>query len=221
MGLILRPEADLFWQWEFWLALLLCRGAEVSGGALSDTRFVEVSVDRGARNLEQVGDALDGVFSCVVELLGVVGLIGGKFRASSSSSSSGAGCREAIAGVSDDEFSLEFGKDREHTEYRPSFRRGGIDALLEDAQSNTTISEGCTEGHEVEYRAAESVQAGDDELVAGPVGQGESFLQLGSAGFGADGVVEVYVGRVNAGTGERVCLVVWILVSGGNARISD
>ena len=42
-----------------------------------------MAVDRGARDLKQIGDALDGVVPCVVELLGVVGLVGGDFGASS------------------------------------------------------------------------------------------------------------------------------------------
>jgi len=37
-----------------------------------------VAVDRGARDLEQIGDALDGVVPGVVELLGVLGLVGGQ-----------------------------------------------------------------------------------------------------------------------------------------------
>jgi hypothetical protein len=101
--------------------------------------------------LKQVGNALNGVIPCVVELLGVVGLIGGELRASSSGSSAGAGGREAVTGVGDDEFSLEFGEDGEHPEHRPTFRCRGVDALLEDTQSHTAFPEFRAEGNEVEY----------------------------------------------------------------------
>ncbi|XAS68698.1 hypothetical protein V3C33_05235 [Micrococcaceae bacterium Sec5.7] len=69
-----------------------------------------MAVDRGARDLKQIGNALNGVVPGVVELLGVVGLVRGEFGASSSGSSADPGGREAVAGVGDDEFSLEFGE---------------------------------------------------------------------------------------------------------------
>ena len=71
--------------------------------------------------------------------------------------------------------------------------------MVEDAQSHATFPEGCAEGDEVEYRPAEPVEAGDDELVTGPVGGGEGLVELWPAGFGAAGMVEVDVGRVGAG----------------------
>ncbi|MEC5179926.1 hypothetical protein RCH07_001267 [Arthrobacter sp. CG_A4] len=49
-----------------------------------------MTVVLGAWDLKQVGDALNGVVPGVVELLGVVGLVGGEFGASSSGSSAGA-----------------------------------------------------------------------------------------------------------------------------------
>ncbi|MGY4542622.1 hypothetical protein ACVWY0_002546 [Arthrobacter sp. UYNi723] len=47
-----------------------------------------MAVDRGARDLKQIGDALNGVVPGVVELLGVVGLVGGELGASSTPISS-------------------------------------------------------------------------------------------------------------------------------------
>ncbi|MET3143281.1 UNVERIFIED_ORG: hypothetical protein ABIB13_003012 [Arthrobacter sp. UYEF2] len=127
-------------------------------------------VDRGSRDLQEVCDALDCVISRVVELLRVVRLVRCEFGASAACSTAGAGGREAVPGVGDDEFSLEFSENGKHPEHRPPFRGRGVDALLEDTQSHTTFPEIRAEGDEVEYRPAESVEAGDDELITCPVG---------------------------------------------------
>ncbi len=79
-------------------------------------------IDGGARDREDVGDALDRMGPRVVELLGVVSLVEGELRAPASGSPAGAGGGESVAGVGDDEFSLEFGQDGEHSEHRTSFR---------------------------------------------------------------------------------------------------
>lgn len=78
-----------------------------------------------------LGDALDRMGPRVVELLGVVSLVGGELRASSYCSPAGAD-RGEPAGVGDDELSVEFGQDGKHFEHRTSFRGRGVDALLED-----------------------------------------------------------------------------------------
>jgi hypothetical protein len=65
---------------------------------LADGCFVEVAVDGGAGNGEQVGDLLDGVSAGVVKLLGVKGLRWCEFRAASADAAAGSCCREAVAG---------------------------------------------------------------------------------------------------------------------------
>lgn len=64
--------------------------------------------------------------------LGMVVLVGVRFERLPPASPAGAGSGESVAGVGDDEFSLEFGQDGEHSEHRTSFRGRGVDALLED-----------------------------------------------------------------------------------------
>lgn len=99
-----------------------------------------MAVDRRARDLEQVGDPLDGVIPRIVELLGMAGLVGRQLRASSPCSSAGAGSGETIASICDDELSLKFGKDGEHPEHRAPFHGRGVDALLKNDQPHTPFS---------------------------------------------------------------------------------
>jgi hypothetical protein len=72
----------------------------------------------------------------------------------------------------------------------------------------------------VQDRAAEAIETGDLQRVA--VAQDpRDLVELGTAGFGAAGVVEVDVVRVDAGAFERVDLVVGILVSGRDSRVAE
>ncbi len=73
----------------------------------------------------------------------------------------------------------------------------------------------------MEQRASEPVQAGDDQLVAGAVGRGEGLVELGPAGLGTAGMVEVDVCRVDTGAGQGIRLVVRVLVGGGDPRVSN
>ncbi len=110
-----------------------------------DAFFVEVAVDGGTRNLERVGDPLDGVFPCIVELLGMGGLIGGELPTSPSCFSAGPGRSEAAAGICGNEFALEFSENREHSAHRPTFRGRGVDGLLKYDQPYTPFSHVCAE----------------------------------------------------------------------------
>lgn len=51
----------------------------------------------------------------------------------------------------------------------------------------------------MQHGSAEPVEAVDDELIAAPVGGGEGFVELGAAGFGTAGPVEVNIGGFDAG----------------------
>ncbi len=133
----------------------------------TDGGFVEVAVDGGSGNGEQVGDLLDGAIAGVVELLGVKGLRWCEFRAASADAAAGSGGGEAVAGVGDDEFALQFGQDGEHAEHGSAFGGGGVDALFQDAQADVAFAERCAEGDQMQDGAAEPVQSGDDQGVAG------------------------------------------------------
>lgn len=54
----------------------------------------------------------------------------------------------------------------------------------------------------MKHRASESVQMGDDQLVAGAVARGEGLVELGPAGLGTAGMVEVDVCGVRTGAGQ-------------------
>jgi hypothetical protein len=67
---------------------------------------VEVPVDGGAGNAEEVGDLLNGALTRVVELLGERDLLGVEPRSAAALTSAGAGSGESVAGIGDDELAL-------------------------------------------------------------------------------------------------------------------
>jgi len=76
------------------------------------------------------------------------------------------------------------------------------------------------EGHQVQHGAAEPVQAGDLERVAGAE-QLEDQVELWPAGLGAAGGIEVDVVPRDAGPQQGVDLVVGVLVGGGDPRVAE
>ncbi len=117
-----------------------------NGRSLADGCFVEVTVDGGAGNGEQVGDLLDCVSAGVVEPLGVKGLRWCEFRSASTDPAAGSGGSETVACVGDDEFALQLVQDGEHAEHGPAFGGGGVDALFQDAQADVALAERGAEG---------------------------------------------------------------------------
>ena len=136
-------------------------------GSAAGAGFVEVAVEGGAGDAQQVGDLLHGVLAGVVELLCVPGLRWAEGGAPAAGAAAGSGGGQAVAGVGDDELALEFGQDREHAEHGAAFGGGGVDALFEHPQLDAAVAQGGAEGDQVQYGAAEPVQAGHDEGVAG------------------------------------------------------
>ncbi len=110
-------------------------------GAFADCCLVQVSVDRRAGYAEQVGDLLDGVIAGVVELLSVKCLCGRELRPTAAGSATCSSGGEAVAGVGDDEFALQFGQDGEHAEHGAAFGGGGVDALLEHLEADAAFAE--------------------------------------------------------------------------------
>jgi len=68
-------------------------------------------------------------------------------------------------------------------------------------------------------RAAEPVELGDHELVAGPVGREQCLVQFGAAGEFAGGLVEEDL--LTVGGAQRVVLGFGVLVAAGHPPITD
>ncbi len=179
-----------------------------------------MSVDGGSRYFEDVCDLLHGFLSGVVQVLGDCDLVGVEFGSSSACASACSSCGESVAGVGDDEFSLQFGEDGEHPEHGAAFDAAGVDALFYDAQPYAAFAKFCSEVDQVHDGSAEAIEACNGEGVA--VAEfADQFVQFGSAGFCSAGVIEVDVRRGDACAGERVGLVVGVLDCGGDAGVAE
>lgn len=177
-----------------------------------------MAVDGWAWRFEQVRDLLDGVAAGVVAFLGVDGLLrGGLGRAATFAYTGPCGC-QPIAGVGDGELSLEFCQDRQHSEHGSAFGCGRVDALREHLQADASFLECGTEGDEVQHG---STEAGDDELIATPIGGGEGLFELVAGSVGAAGPIDVNVREVNASAGEGIDVVFGVLVCGRDTGVAD
>ena len=125
-----------------------------------------MAVDGGARDVEDVGDLLDGALAGIVELLRESDLFWVEPGTPATLAASGAGGGEPVARVSDDELALELGEHGEHPEHRATFRCGAVDALLDDVETDAAFAQLGAEGHEVQDRSAKAVQARDLQRVA-------------------------------------------------------
>ncbi len=88
-------------------------------GSGAGAGFVEVAVEGGAGDAQQVGDLLHGVLAGVVELLCVPCLRWAEGGAPAAGAAPGSGGGQAVAGVGDDELALEFAR----TESMPNMAR--------------------------------------------------------------------------------------------------
>ena len=128
-------------------------------GALPLCGGVEMSVDRGSGDAEDVGDLLNSALAGVVELLGERNLLGVEFRSPAAFAATSTCRGESVARVGDDELALQLGEDREHSEHSAAFSGARVDALLDDVQADAALAQLGAEGHEMQDRAAEAVQS--------------------------------------------------------------
>jgi hypothetical protein len=140
--------------------------------------------------LKNVCDLLHGAFAGVVELLCEGDLLGIELGSAATLASAGSSGGESVASVGGDQLALQLGEHGEHPEHRATFCGGRVDALLDDVQADAAFAQLGAEGHEVQDRSAEAVQARDLQRVA-VAQQSQDRVELRSAGLRAAGVVDV------------------------------
>jgi len=143
------------------------------------------------------------VLADVVHRVGLPDPVRGHLELGAPLAPAGSGGGEAVVGAFDDEVVLERG---EHVEEQPAAGCGGVDALGQGAQPDLAGLQVVGEGLEVAHRAAEPVQLGDHQRVAGPQIV-QRLLKRRPFGEGAGGVVGEDL--VAAGGGQRVGLGVY------------
>ncbi len=77
---------------------------------------------------------------------------------------------------------FELGDRADDLEEQPADRRRGVDPLIEHDEIDAALLEMPGELDQMLQRAAEAIELGDDELIAGSIGGQESVLQLRSFG---------------------------------------
>ncbi len=130
----------------------------------------------------------------------------------------GAGGVEAVAGALADEVAFELGDRGEHVEQQLSAGRGGVDRLIGDGQVDAAVAESQHEVDQVFDGAAEPVQFGAYQRVAGPqvVQAGGEFRALGK--LAARGVAK---DPLASGGPEGGVLGFGVLVAGGDPGVAD
>jgi len=180
---------------------------------------VEVAVDRGSGDAELGGDFGDGVevtallVGLVVHLPGRPGLAGAELWFLAAGTAAGPGGGESVSGAFGHEGVFELGDRAEDLEEHPTYRGGGVDALVEDDQVNAAGVQVVGQVDEVFQRSAEPVELGDDELVAAAASDGQCSFKFGPAGQFPGGVVDEDL--FAAGRGERIVLRFGVLIAGG------
>src|ERR1035441_2906907 len=91
-------------------------------------------------------------------------------------------------------------------EHGPALHGGGVDALLDHMQIDTTVAELGAKGDQVQDRAAKPVQPGDLQGVT-VAQQLQHEVELGPGGLGAAGGIDVDVASGDAGSDQSVHLV--------------
>jgi hypothetical protein len=117
-----------------------------------------------------------------------------------------------------DEVAFELGQGGEHVEDELATRGGGVDRLLQAAESDPAVGEAGDGVDQVPKGAAEAVELPDDQGVAGAQ-LVQDLLEGGSVGAGAAGGLGEH--PVAAGSLQGVDLELGVLVGGGDAGIAE
>jgi hypothetical protein len=111
-----------------------------TGGALALARVIEVPIDSGAGNAEEVGDLLDGMVTGVVELLRESNLLGVEPGPAAPRAAASSRRRESVASVGQGQLALKLGENGSI----PNIARPSAvvvsNALLGDVQTNPALA---------------------------------------------------------------------------------
>ena len=128
------------------------------------------------------------------------------------------GSSQPGGGAFADEVAFELGQGGKDMEDELAAGGGGVDRLLQAAESDAAVGQAGDGVDQVAEGAAEAVQFPDDQGVAGPQ-LVQELLEGGSVGAGAAGGLGEH--PVAAGALEGVDLEVGLLVGGGDAGIAE
>jgi hypothetical protein len=147
-----------------------------------------VPVDGGPGDAELGGDLGDGVQTAsvgsgfLVHLLRDLGLACGEFGFLATGAAAGAGGGQAVEGALGHQGMLELGDGAEDLEEHPAHGGGRVDLLVEHDQVDAAVLKPNRQLDEVLEGSAESVEFGDDELIAAAVGDQQRLVEFGPAG---------------------------------------
>jgi hypothetical protein len=139
-------------------------------------------------------------------------------RGSATGAAAGSGGGQPGAGAFADEVAFELGQGGEDMEDELAAGGGGVDGLLEAAQSDAAVGQAGDGVDQVAEGAAEAVEFPDDQGVAGAQ-LVQELLEDRAVGAGAAGGLGE--DPVAAGALEGVDLEVGVLVGGGDAGVAE
>jgi hypothetical protein len=144
--------------------------------------------------------------------------VGGHDRGSAALAAAGPGGGQPGAGAFADEVAFELGQGGEDVEDELAAGGGGVDRLLETAESDPTLGEAGDGVDQLPQGAAEAVEFPDDQGVAGAE-LVQELLEGGPVGAGAAGGLGEHPKAPSRG--EGVDLEVRLLIGGGDAGIAE
>src|SRR3954447_1653758 len=144
------------------------RSTSTSAATRLATGLGQVAVEGRLGDAHEPADLGDAVLLGAVELHRELALLGREQLRPPAEPAPRPGRAEPGLGALADEVALELGERPEHVEDQPAAARGGVERLLQAPEAGLALLEPLGERDQVLERAAEPVEAPDDQGVAGP-----------------------------------------------------